>query len=76
MILHEKAWTYYTHYEAKGLLDGNLWKILDIQGENNTFFVHASTNFESVLDIVNYNHMILDGLSGIHSCHLLVCNFA
>ena len=65
MIRHEKAWTYYTHYNAKGLLKANPWKILDLQGDNNTFFVHASTNFESVLDIVNYNHMLLDGLSGI-----------
>ena len=64
MIIHEKAWTYYTHYEEKGLLDGYLWRILDIQGNSNTLFVHASTNFESVLDIVNYNHMLLDGLTG------------
>lgn len=59
-----KGWTYYTHFEREGLTKGLLWKILDLQGKNNTLFVHASTNFESVLDIVNYNHMLLDGLQG------------
>eukprot|EP00924_Labyrinthula_sp_SR-Ha-C_P009115 augustus_masked-scaffold_2-processed-gene-13.50-mRNA-1 protein AED:0.35 eAED:0.45 QI:0/-1/0/1/-1/1/1/0/1170 len=63
-VLHSKSWTYFTHFSGNSFLRGNLWKVLDIQGENNTFFVHASNNFESVLDIVNYNTMVFDGLTG------------
>eukprot|EP00924_Labyrinthula_sp_SR-Ha-C_P014374 maker-scaffold_20-snap-gene-4.45-mRNA-1 protein AED:0.14 eAED:0.16 QI:82/0.5/0.33/1/1/0.66/3/0/1162 len=63
-VLFAKEWTYYTHFIGDALEKGKLWEILDIQGDNNTFFVHASTNFESILDIVNYNNMVLSGLSG------------
>eukprot|EP00924_Labyrinthula_sp_SR-Ha-C_P013281 augustus_masked-scaffold_45-processed-gene-1.127-mRNA-1 protein AED:0.47 eAED:0.47 QI:0/-1/0/1/-1/1/1/0/921 len=62
--LETKAWTYFTHFEGDDMDKGSLWNLIDLQGKNNTFFVHASNNFESVLDIVNYNNMILDGLTG------------
>eukprot|EP00924_Labyrinthula_sp_SR-Ha-C_P003467 augustus_masked-scaffold_15-processed-gene-10.66-mRNA-1 protein AED:0.35 eAED:0.57 QI:0/-1/0/1/-1/1/1/0/1160 len=63
-MLKAQAWTYFTHYEGDALRNGLLWDVTDIQGQNSTFFVHASTNFESVLDIVNYNNMIFEGASG------------
>ena len=62
--MKQQAWTYHTHYENAGLTKGKLWDILELQGNNKTLFVHASTNFESVLDLVNYNNMILDGIEG------------
>eukprot|EP00924_Labyrinthula_sp_SR-Ha-C_P003465 augustus_masked-scaffold_15-processed-gene-10.67-mRNA-1 protein AED:0.37 eAED:0.45 QI:0/-1/0/1/-1/1/1/0/1164 len=62
--LHSQAWTYFTHFEGTDMDKGSLWNLMDLQGKNNTFFVHASNNFESVLDIVNYNNMLFDGLTG------------
>ena len=65
LVLREELWSYFYHHEGDGLEDGLMWDLLEVQGSNHTLFVHASTNFESVLDIVNYNHMILDGLTGV-----------
>eukprot|EP00924_Labyrinthula_sp_SR-Ha-C_P016402 augustus_masked-scaffold_6-processed-gene-2.46-mRNA-1 protein AED:0.26 eAED:0.41 QI:0/-1/0/1/-1/1/1/0/868 len=63
--VREKDFTYFTHFEGRGFREGKLWDLLDRQGKNNTFFVHASNNFESVLDIVNYNNILVDGITGL-----------
>jgi len=63
-ILKEQHWNYFMRYNQNGLREAMPWKILELQGKHNTMFVHASTFFESVLDIINYNNMIVDGLSG------------
>merc|ERR1719245_526622 len=63
-ILKEQHWNYFMRYDMNGVKAGLPWKLLELQGKHNTLFVHASTFFESVLDIINYNNMIVDGLSG------------
>lgn len=46
---------YFDHFQLKALkTNPNNWDILDIQGKNNTIYVHASTAFESVLHIYWY----------------------
>ena len=59
-----KEWTYFQRYNRKGVNAFKPWQVLELQGRNRTLFVHASAFFESVLDIVNYNNMIVDGLRG------------
>lgn len=63
-LMKEQHWNYFQRYDNEGLNKFLPWKVLELQGKHNTMFVHASTFFESVLDIINYNHMIIDGLSG------------
>jgi len=63
-ILKEQHWNYFMRYDMQGVKKAMPWKVLELQGKHNTMFVHASTFFESVLDIINYNNMIVDGLSG------------
>jgi len=63
-ILEEKNFDYFYHYDHNGLAAQKPWRLLSIQGENNTIWAHASNYFESVLDIVNYQNMMLDGLQG------------
>eukprot|EP00924_Labyrinthula_sp_SR-Ha-C_P016373 snap_masked-scaffold_6-processed-gene-1.35-mRNA-1 protein AED:0.91 eAED:0.91 QI:0/-1/0/1/-1/1/1/0/1196 len=58
------SWTYFTHFGRKGLLQGDLWNLAEMQGENNTYFVHASSHFESIHHLMNYNKMIFAGLTG------------
>ena len=58
------TWSYFQRFDREGLLAEAPWKIMELQGKNRTLFVHASTFFESVLDIVNYNAMVVSGLSG------------
>ncbi len=63
-VLTSPLWVYFQRYDRQGLKKLLPWKLLELQGRNRTLFVHASTFFESVLDIMNYNNMLVDGLSG------------
>lgn len=63
-IRDRRSWTYFQRFDREGLLDRMPWQLLEIQGRERTMVVHASTFFESVLDIVNYNNMIVSGLAG------------
>ncbi|WP_297769238.1 NAD(P)/FAD-dependent oxidoreductase [uncultured Roseovarius sp.] len=51
---------YFDHFDNAGLLSGGPWSYLDLQGKNNTLFVHGSTCFESVLQCWQYGGMLLD----------------
>jgi hypothetical protein len=62
--LQHPTWTYFQRFDRQGLALQAPWNVLELQGRNRTLFVHASNYFESVLDIVNYNNMLVDGLSG------------
>ena len=63
-FLQSKTWTYFQRFDRVGLTLQAPWNVLELQGRNRTLFVDASNFFESVLDIVNYNNMLVDGLSG------------
>eukprot|EP00924_Labyrinthula_sp_SR-Ha-C_P009130 snap_masked-scaffold_2-processed-gene-13.16-mRNA-1 protein AED:1.00 eAED:1.00 QI:0/-1/0/0/-1/1/1/0/1293 len=63
-VLKSKSWTYFTRFEGEDLVCGKVWDLLDAQGENGTYFVHASSHYEAILPIVNYNNMILEGVRG------------
>jgi len=63
-VLQEQTWDYFSRFNSVGLKNRDPWRILSFQGKNATLFVHASTFFESVLDIVNYNNMLYDSLTG------------
>ena len=63
-MLYSRTFVCFYHYDQKGLAAQKPWHLLSIQGENNTIWAHASNYFESVLDIVNYQNMMLDGLQG------------
>jgi len=55
----QKAWPYFPRFDAKGLSEGLPWKILELQGQRNTIFTGSSVCFESALDCVAYNLMLL-----------------
>jgi hypothetical protein len=63
-IRDRRSWTYFQRFDRVGLEEAMPWKLLELQGRDRTLIVHASTFFESVLDIVNYNNMIVSGLGG------------
>jgi hypothetical protein len=54
-LLYRRLNTYFPRFTQKGLINGNLWKIQGIQGENEMFWIGSSVCFESVLDVVVYN---------------------
>ncbi|MEO1624285.1 MAG: NAD(P)-binding protein [Bacteroidota bacterium] len=59
-ILQSLTTPYFDHFLQKDLAYLAPWTWLDIQGKNRTFYVHASTCFESALDCWGYENMILD----------------
>ena len=58
-ILDHVTTPYFDHFTDADLKNYLPWKYLGIQGKRNTIFVHASTCFESVLDIYQYIQMLL-----------------
>jgi len=59
-IKEQKVWDYFYHFEQEEINQGYPWKILEIQGKNRTLYAGASTCFESVNDVINYNLMMLN----------------
>ncbi|MEN0061041.1 MAG: FAD-dependent oxidoreductase [Myxococcota bacterium] len=58
-VIDRRFWTYFPHWDDVGIQAGNPWKVLDLQGQNRTFWVGASACFESLRDIVNYNLLLM-----------------
>lgn len=56
---------YFDQFSAASLAAGYPWKWLDLQGRNNTVYVHASTCFESVLHCWSYLNLLLQVNSAI-----------
>ena len=53
-ILGRFATPYFDHFDVEGVKNGLPWTYLGLQGQNATFYVHASTCFESALTIRQY----------------------
>ncbi|MDJ0697243.1 FAD/NAD(P)-binding protein [Mastigocoleus sp. MO_188.B34] len=51
---------YFNHFSNEDLKKGLTWEILNLQGQNNTLYVHGFTCFESVLHCWDYAALMLD----------------
>ena len=53
--------TYLAHFDVDGICAKRYpWRLLEAQGKLNTCWVGSSACYESVLDVVNYNNLLLD----------------
>ena len=53
--------TYLPHLDVEGVCVHKYpWKLLANQGQNHTVWIGSSACYESVLDVVNYNNLLLD----------------
>merc|ERR1719291_230546 len=59
-VLEMVPWPYFWHFGAKDIAAGKPWELLDLQGRHKMWYLGASSSFESINDIVNYNLMLLD----------------
>jgi len=50
---------YFPHYNQEEINKFYPWEILDLQGKNKTWYAGSSACFESVEDVVSYNHLLL-----------------
>ena len=58
-ILNCYNWAYFYKYSRENIKKGYPWKVLEMQGHNRTIYAGSSACFESVEDVVSYNHLIL-----------------
>jgi len=61
-IWQTENFRYFYHYSPEFIEKGYPWRILERQGKRRTIYVHASVLFESVLDIIHYETMLLKTL--------------
>ena len=52
--------SYFPHWGEDGIVRGNPWRLLNMQGENNTWWIGSSACFESINDVFEYNLRICD----------------
>jgi Flavin containing amine oxidoreductase len=53
-------WPYFPHFNNEALEEGFLWDLLDMQGEQKTWWIGASASLDTTHNVINYNRMILD----------------
>lgn len=58
-VYHMKTWRYFPRYSVKDLEEGMLWRILEMQGKYDMWYIGSSVSFESVKSVIEYNKMVL-----------------
>lgn len=61
-ILETVITPYFDHFSNEDLKEGLPWKLLNLQGNNNTLYVHGFTCFESVLHCWDYAELMLNSV--------------
>merc|ERR1711972_721911 len=63
-ILGQYPWDYFYQFPLEDLVKGLPWELVEMQGQNRTFYIGASACFESVNDVTNYNVMLTEYFFG------------
>lgn len=63
-ILGQYPWDYFYQFSQENLLEGLPWELVEMQGNNRTFYIGSSACFESVNDVTNYNVMLTEHFFG------------
>jgi hypothetical protein len=61
-VLETVTTPYFDHFSNEDLKQGLPWKLLNLQGNNNTLYVHGFTCFESVLHCWDYAELMLNSV--------------
>merc|ERR1712048_909999 len=59
-ILGQYPWDYFYQFSQEDLVKGLPWELVEMQGNNRTFYIGSSACFESVNDVTNYNVMLAE----------------
>ena len=57
-----KTWRYFPRYSPKQMEQGVLWRILEMQGRFNMWYIGSSVCFESVKSVTEYNKLIIENM--------------
>lgn len=61
-VLETVTTPYFDHFSNEDLKEGLPWNLLNLQGQNNTLYVHGFTCFESVLHCWDYAELMLNSV--------------
>lgn len=59
-VKYQECWSYFPRFNQEAIRKEYPWKYIKTQGIDNTYFIGSSACFESVIDVIRYNHRILD----------------
>jgi protoporphyrinogen oxidase len=62
-ILEQHIWPYFQHWSQDGLNRHYFVKLMELQGQNRTWFAGASTLFESVHDCMEFNRSLTGNIT-------------
>ena len=60
IIGEQHKWPYFARFTQDSINQGFPWRLFESQGKRRTWYVGASACFESVHDVVGYNHQVVD----------------
>lgn len=60
LVVDQNKWSYFPRFNQTQTEEGNHWRVLDIQGNNNVWYIGSSTSFESVKSCVEYNLLLIN----------------
>jgi hypothetical protein len=58
-VIRKETWNYFPRFSVEQAADGILWKIVENQGDRNTWYTGSSVIFESAKSVIEYNHLMM-----------------
>ena len=58
-VLYTRTFDYFPHWNVQDAAQGYHWKMYDLQGKNNIWFIGGGLTFESVNNVMGYNQLLL-----------------
>lgn len=59
-VVDQNRWDYFSRFSNRQIEEGNIWKVLDIQGFNRVWYIGGSTAFDSIKGCVDYNLLLIN----------------
>ena len=61
-VLYTRTFDYFPRWNVKDTAEGYHWKMYDLQGKNNIWFIGGGLSFESVHNVMGYNQLLLSNM--------------
>ena len=65
-ILYTRTFDYFPRWNVEDTAKGYHWKMYDLQGKNNLWFIGGGLSFESVHNVMAYNQLLLAKMKPFH----------
>ncbi|XP_031568105.1 polyenoic fatty acid isomerase-like [Actinia tenebrosa] len=58
-VIKSKSWNYFPRFSVEKTAEGILWKIIENQGNEKTWYIGSSVIFESTKSVLEYNRLMM-----------------